>query len=120
MLRTVEHHGIKVDACDCGGLWFDRGELEAWMRARRGEPRQIERRQESAPPAPPSRCPRCADLLLDRHAFLAGDFRVCRRCAGIWVDARGMAALDPSVARESGISADLVLWALRTLASCPP
>ena len=28
-LREVEHHHVKVDECtECGGIWFDKGELE--------------------------------------------------------------------------------------------
>lgn len=32
-LRTIEFHGVQVDTCDtCGGLWLDRGEIDALMK----------------------------------------------------------------------------------------
>ena len=37
-MKTVKRKGVRVDLCsDCGGMWFDGGELEQVIRKRSGK-----------------------------------------------------------------------------------
>lgn len=84
-LREVRHHGIPVDACDCGGIWFDRGELQSWM-AQKGLAGAAPGPGATAlPQASLRRCPRCAVESLQR--FEAGEIRGCHcgQCHGLWL-----------------------------------
>lgn len=93
-LREVVHRDVHVDACDCGGMWFDAGEIAAWAKGRNPVGAAV------APPAPsqsdaPS-CPRCTGSLSRRGESRSIPFAQCGKCAGVWLPAEAVAKLDPS------------------------
>lgn len=101
MLCEVEVGDLRVDVCrgGCGGVWFDRFELE-----------KVDERQESAGAEllrvqpevevevakdADRRCPRDGATLL-RHFFSALreiEVDTCPQCAGIWLDAGELARM---------------------------
>lgn len=98
-LRAVVHREVHVDVCDCGGMWFDRGELDTWMR-----------RERIPPPLAPvvgvkgaatSSCPRCATKTLERRTIEGASGGRCSRCTGVWLSAAAIAKFDPAP-REPG------------------
>ncbi|MCA8977255.1 MAG: zf-TFIIB domain-containing protein [Planctomycetes bacterium] len=113
-LRAVEHAGLQLDVCACGGIWFDRGELGRWLEQngmRHSVPAAGELATEEGNRR---RCPRCATATL--HRFVAGELRGsgCRTCEGIWltaIDVRRARGLRPSPA-SAGSS---VAWSLADL-----
>lgn len=88
-LTPEDHRGIELDVCgSCRGIWFDRGELEAyWVASNPGS--EIPRVQGSDP-VPGSggtvlECPRCAsDMAAARRVdvFLGTG---CPACHGVWL-----------------------------------
>ncbi|MBL9079961.1 MAG: zf-TFIIB domain-containing protein [Planctomycetes bacterium] len=112
-LREVEHRGVRIDACDCGGVWFDAGEVEAWTR----RARPLEAREQATPTegggSPP--CPRCQDSRLTTFMARALAFAACTRCKGIWLPAATVASLDPIESDPS--DADWLLPTVQLLGS---
>lgn len=100
----VEHAigGLVVDAClgGCGGLWFDRFELQ-----------KVDEASEAAGgalldlPRDPAvlvdhtrrrTCPRCTNQIMMRHAFSPrreAEVDTCPSCAGLWLDPGELAAI---------------------------
>lgn len=86
---------IKVDVCrkGCGGIWFDRFELERVDETHEsaGE-RLLELDIDAGVVVDHSvrrRCPKCQDVIMMRHFFsIKREIEVdeCPSCAGIWVD----------------------------------
>ena len=91
-LHTKKGQALEVDQCSiCGGLWFDRGELEEFLS---GTPEIVD-----APQLDPSlaveldyeeaKCPRCGEPLKKTKApqndRIQGD--ACGVCGGLWLDA---------------------------------
>jgi Zn-finger nucleic acid-binding protein len=94
-LREVDHRGVHIDACDCGGMWFDRGEIETWTRGRdiasRAKLSVGAREQSSA-----VRCPRCECDSMHGHVVDGVAFSGCKRCGGVWLTPEGVAKIDPA------------------------
>ena len=96
--------GIRAQACfgGCGGLWFDRRELnklkernpgtgENLLHIERAEGVHIFRNAQHP-------CPKCTKNLLYRHCFNAKflyEIDQCARCGGFWVDVGTLSALLP-------------------------
>ena len=75
-------------------MWFDRGELESWMRANKdGRPPQ--RAAEVELEADPLPCPRCGVAALHARSVGAIHLSRCERCAGVWLPSEAVALLDP-------------------------
>ncbi|MDE2292930.1 MAG: zf-TFIIB domain-containing protein [Elusimicrobia bacterium] len=77
--------GVVVDECpECGGRWFDAGELEAVSK----DPAKMRAAVADDKDDKPSErvCPRCTTKLIDR-ALLSRFLRVdyCAGCRGFWV-----------------------------------
>ena len=83
---------LELDQCDlCGGIWFDAGELETYLKggfkpvdAPELDPQIAVRLDQTA-----ARCPRC-DLEMAQHKSpqdprITGDY--CGKCGGLWLDA---------------------------------
>ncbi len=84
---TVE--GPTLDFCrDCGGVWFDRDELSAFLSWKR-MPEPIERAADLID------CPRCAAPTLSGFSFTEDGPLLdrCTRCGGVWCDQGEVAAL---------------------------
>lgn len=92
-LREVDHDGIHLDVCDCGGMWFDRGELERWVAQRRRPPPDLEAARFPAAGREPTRCPRCATASLRQFEAVAVHGACCRDCRGAWMSAADLARL---------------------------
>ncbi|MDH7599155.1 MAG: zf-TFIIB domain-containing protein [Sedimentisphaerales bacterium] len=88
---TLELAGVEIDHClGCGGIWFDRGELEALM----ASPDETEQLIWSLRPVDAGRegyrrCPLC-DRRMEKVALDLGQTRVvldrCRDGDGLWFD----------------------------------
>jgi len=87
--------GVCVDVCrrGCGGVWFDRFELQKMdeEREKAGE-RLLEIEVSGDVQIDHSarrKCPTCTDLVLMRHYFTTKretEVHECPGCAGIWID----------------------------------
>ena len=91
-LHTKQGHDLELDQCSiCGGIWFDRGEIEEYLT---GTVEVID-----VPLLDPAvsveldfreaTCPRCSIKLQKTHApqneKIQGDN--CPQCGGLWLDA---------------------------------
>lgn len=103
-LARVEFQGTRVDICRrCGGIWFDRGEIDTVIQGLMAEPartRRLDRRAGAQPPAPGSgvqrACPRCAGqgLIAEIYGRVSGvEIDKCSGCGGMWVDGGELHAL---------------------------
>jgi uncharacterized protein len=89
-LRGV-NNVIGVDSCsNCGGIWFDKGELSKVDKI--VEPVAIEFRHLPSPQKQmePMHCPKCSPKFLMQKALHPRDEKVildyCPNCNGIWLD----------------------------------
>ena len=93
-LSAVTIGDVEVDVCKggCGGVWFDRQEIESL-----DEPHEfpgsglfdIERGGNVRLKTGPRKCPRCADEVLVRQFFDVNhqvEIDQCWECSGIWMD----------------------------------
>jgi len=89
---TVNHYqGEEVDLCrQCGGLWFEKGNLNALIAARCHQVDEADYVDNLGPALEPSQrqCPDCHDPLQVFHLLenLEVDIEVCQRCDGAWVE----------------------------------
>ncbi len=106
-MLVVEYERIEIDACaDCGGTWFDAGEM-ALLLERLGVPeaeRRFDRLLSEAPVSTEAlrRCPLCRRRM--RKMRVGPDGPVVDECVreeGIWFD-RGEAAASLAVLAASG------------------
>ncbi|MFH1277573.1 MAG: zf-TFIIB domain-containing protein [Candidatus Eisenbacteria bacterium] len=94
-LKKTTVAGVELDLCDggCGGVWFDRFELEKldephepgedWFRKIRRDP------QAEIDGSRRRKCPQCGDVYMMRHFFsVKAEVQVdeCPGCAGYWLD----------------------------------
>jgi len=94
-LKGVTIQGVTFDVCDdgCGGIWFDRFELEKVDEPHEGLGEELLRRSPREPRAPSEEqltCPRCSDRKMFRRFFSIKhqvEIDECPECAGIWLDA---------------------------------
>ncbi len=91
---------VRVDACGCGGMWLDRGELDAL----RGRPSHGTEVAVAAGPGHGGHCPCCSTQRLGRLAQGGLVLAPCPRCRGIWVPAAAAATLRAQPAAASGPS----------------
>ena len=93
-MREADCRGVRLDACACGGLWFDRGELETWLSP---EARAAMTAPELAGPTNGLvRCPCCdADSLASRQRKQM-HYSLCAGCGGVFVPAATLAILEPA------------------------
>ena len=90
-MREREMSGVTVDVCSqCGGIWFDAGEIEETFR------RQYDERIDEIPkdvhfktfgPASDTACPRCSKAALRLGVVKGVPFRTCTECCGVFVKA---------------------------------
>lgn len=95
-LDRVKIEDIRLDVCrnSCGGIWFDRFELE-----KMDEPHEFTDENlidilavESPAGYDPSvkrKCPKCADIIMMKHFYsVKKEVEVdhCPKCAGYWLD----------------------------------
>jgi Zn-finger nucleic acid-binding protein len=95
-LREVSHHGVSVDVCDCGGIWFDQGEIERWARSAGVARRLQSPRSDVDAGATGVDCMRCAQHGLEWGEHNKVRFARCSQCGGIWLAADAVARLDPA------------------------
>lgn len=91
-LKFVEYHGLILDKCpQCGGMWFDKGELRPFIKILANKPKLTKPRHHTTNKTQDSlrTCPRC-DKLMDQFMY-ANDSNImmdrCSVCKGIWTDA---------------------------------
>ena len=95
-LRPVDYDGTQVDVCDCGGMWFDRGELEQWARSKQLNGPLPDGSNGALLSDDSGRCPRCCVSSLRDRGRGGIAFAHCTRCHGIWLFPQGAARLDPA------------------------
>lgn len=94
-MKEIEVGDIKVDVCEdgCGGIWFDRFELEKvdepfesegelLLDIRRDPDIRVDHEKRR-------NCPRCRDTIMMRHFFSVRkevEVDECPKCAGTWLD----------------------------------
>ncbi|NSW56804.1 MAG: zf-TFIIB domain-containing protein [Armatimonadetes bacterium] len=91
--------GVELDACsDCGGLWFDPGELGRLMQQGAGDARNAENLAEGRPSRAHGggmACPRCGVTLYEfqyEHSPQV-TLNACPECRGVWLDDGELQAL---------------------------
>ncbi len=109
-LTALEVTGVKVQACagSCGGLWFERKEIQKLTERLPGAGVSL-LHVERAPGVHIFRdiqhpCPRCLTTLLYRHCF-SREFRYevdqCAKCAGFWIDPGTLAEIAAETSPEA-------------------
>jgi Zn-finger nucleic acid-binding protein len=92
-LEVRSLHGLQLDVCpDCGGIFFDEGEIAALQA---DGPAALEQVEEAVAPASfmyvespvPKRCPGCQGPMHVYRYRYSSDIRLdgCERCGGVWV-----------------------------------
>jgi len=109
VLKEIAVDDITVDACvdGCGGIWFDRFELQKVDEPHESAGEQllnIERDPEVNVDHNLQRyCPRCGDMLMMRHFYNARrktEVDECPQCGGFWVDFGELATIRKHFATE--------------------
>lgn len=96
-LSPLIYRGVEVDFClDCGGTFFDRGELQEYLREFLALPMGGEEALEldgkmmtlGRSPSKGRKCPRCSALVHPFRYTYAPKiiFDACENCCGIWAD----------------------------------
>ena len=95
--QTLEEHtfdALEVDICrgGCGGIWFDRFELQKVDEAQEILGKMLvscaDDEVSEQPREQRYKCPRCAMIMM-RHLFKPGirvEIDTCPKCAGVWLD----------------------------------
>ena len=90
-LREIQHHGIPVDACDCGGIWFDAGEIDIMRDEKAAAAIDIgdASKGKQTNMIDRYRCPRCSGSMVrvvdpkQTHIW----YETCSSCSGSFLDA---------------------------------
>ena len=110
-MREVVHRDVTVDACDCGAMWFDADEIEAWARGREALPHGPGEWEPAA--GSKQECPHCKSENLSPRQAKSVRFGYCTNCAGIWLPATSVADLDPAFGKEGqGLGLEAVRFAV--------
>lgn len=99
--KTVADVTVEVCEGGCGGVWFDRLELEKVDEARESAGAallDVLRDADARPDRGESSraCPRCGDMVMHRHFFTVKreiEVDECPGCGGVWLDAGELARL---------------------------
>ena len=101
-LESMEVAGVAVDVCHggCGGIWFDRYELQKFdePQERDGEALldvEVDRSLQ-VDQGQSRECPRCHGIIMMRHFFsarMAVEVDECPQCGGFWLDRGELAAV---------------------------
>jgi Zn-finger nucleic acid-binding protein len=103
---AVETVVLNVCQGGCGGIWFDQHELNKTVRHGEpiAEPLRIERDAVLKVDTSVRRaCPKCAPIVMQRRFYSVKglvDIDECPKCAGIWLDAGEMEAIQRLYASE--------------------
>ncbi|MBW3670333.1 MAG: zf-TFIIB domain-containing protein [Acidobacteria bacterium] len=92
--------GTAVDHCrECGGTWFDKGEVAEVLGARAVEPLMI---PPDAPAVDSKQCPRCRrPLAVFAYPGTLTVIDACRSCHGVWIDAGEIEEIHAARERKS-------------------
>lgn len=89
-LEQTPRGPVYYDVCDnCGGMWFDVGEMDAMVLQVFDSVESSSRNKAMGILEPIRKCPRCKDRWLDKVFFLAYSevlLDYCRTCRGFWLD----------------------------------
>jgi len=81
---------VRYDVCEaCGGIWFDRGEMDAMVVQWHPSVEDASRDETKDVSEPSVRCPRCENQMLNKVVFMNYSKIVldhCRGCHGFWLD----------------------------------
>jgi membrane associated rhomboid family serine protease len=101
-LERTAFQGIEIDVCKkCGGVWFDRGELDDVMREAMAQPQSVARldpRAGAPTKQTPHRgltCPRCQKAMIPEVFGKVSSIELdrCPQCSGQWADGGELSAL---------------------------
>ncbi len=100
--ETVKKLGpdVVVDVChQCGGTWYDRGELAKTITDRRLADRLTEEPIRGS--MSQMKCPRCQGRMRVRHEW-GVEVDVCISCEGVWLDLGEKEVLEAEALAEAG------------------
>jgi len=125
-MQTMKMGPVAIDECaQCGGIWFDPGELDQVIGSADPDLRWLDidfwKANTDFTVATDSRaCPKCSRYYLTRLEDRATDTSVslCSNCQGIWLDADQLNAIIQAVTRSANQmdSADYLKESLRQVA----
>ena len=109
-MKEVVAAGVTVEVCadGCGGMWFDRFEIDKFDNSNEQEGLQIlemcESASNSAARGPEKiSCPKCEGQIMRQFLYSAADsveVDECPSCAGMWLDAGELASIRQKFASE--------------------
>ena len=89
-LEQTRRGTVYYDVCEaCGGIWFDRGEMDAMVVQWHPSVEDASREETKNIPEPRLKCPRCENRTLEKVVFMKYSKIVldhCRQCGGFWLD----------------------------------
>ncbi|MBR9986703.1 MAG: zf-TFIIB domain-containing protein [Desulfosarcina sp.] len=125
-MQTMKMGPVTIDECaQCGGIWFDQGELDQVIGSADPDLRWLDidfwKANSDFAVVPDSKtCPKCSRHHLTRLEERATDTSVslCSNCQGIWLDANQLHAIIQAVTRCASRmdSADYMKESLRQVA----
>ena len=96
-MKEIQLSGVSVDVCgDCGGIWFDSGEVEEMFRNRfQGRLLEIPKdvHFKSFGPTLDDLCPSCSRPDLCAGALKTVPFWTCGACGGVFIKAQDVERL---------------------------
>jgi Zn-finger nucleic acid-binding protein len=99
---------LSYDVCEkCGGLWFDRGELDKMAFQITGSIEFCSNEETPIAQRPCRICPRCDGFELSRVRFLGETDIVldhCRNCGGFWLDGGELNLIDQELVKIMPVS----------------
>lgn len=126
-LQTMMVENIELDVCHkgCGGIWFDRNELELFDEQSESAGDAVLERIEHDPKvalfsANRRACPKCQGWIMQRRFFSPlkqVEFDSCAKCGGIWLDHGELEAIRGQFASEADRKQAAMDFAQKALAA---
>lgn len=102
-LEEKEMHGIKVHVCEkCGGLWLNKGELNAVAHQIEGDLEYCSTDHFAEDRYSGTFCPECPESRLVKVNFVSYSdivMEYCMKCEGLWLDRGELDAINTEIDR---------------------
>ncbi len=89
--RSVNTYNLEIDQCfSCGGVWFDKGELEKYTKERLTivDSPSVGKELDKELDLKEGNCPRC-QIALKKKPYKKDSsitLDICEKCGGVWLD----------------------------------